>query len=145
MLIVIPTARSISLENLRPLIEDGARFIVVDDSEGTVVVNHPQFQTYNWTDQKRMLGSDVIAIPRRNGACRDFGFYVAWRESGPDEIVIALDDDVLVEHDFGRSVEAVLSSAPRPIPEVLRLKRMPCPDNRRLKRTSRPCALRHEN
>jgi Reversibly glycosylated polypeptide len=115
MLIVIPTARSVSLENLRSLIEDDARFIVVDDSEGTVVVNHPQFQTYDWTDQKRMLGSDVIAIPRRNGACRDFGFYLAWRESDPDEIVIALDDDVLVEPDFGRSVEAVLSGAPRPI------------------------------
>ena len=115
MLIVIPTARSVSLENLRSLIEDDARFIVVDDSEGTVVVNHPQFQTYDWTDQKRMLGRDVIAIPRRNGACRDFGFYLAWRESDPDEIVIALDDDVLVEPDFGRSVEAVLSGAPRPI------------------------------
>jgi hypothetical protein len=115
MLIVIPTARSVSLEYLRPLIEDGARFIVVDDSEGSVIVDHPQFQTYNWNDQKRMLGSDVIAIPRRNGACRDLGFYLAWRESDPGEIVIALDDDVRVEDSFGRRVEAVLSNARRPV------------------------------
>jgi Reversibly glycosylated polypeptide len=116
MLVIIPTARSISLEYLQPLIESEARFIVIDDSEGTVHVDHPQFKTYNWKDQNRMLGKDAIAIPRRNGACRDFGFYLAWRESDPGEIVIALDDDVRVEdEDFGRRVEAVLSDARRPV------------------------------
>lgn len=115
MLVIIPTARSISLEYLEPLIDSGVRFIVVDDSEGTVRVDHPQFKTYNWNDQNRLLGRDVIAIPRRNGACRDFGFFVAWRESDPGEIVIAFDDDVRVEQsNFCKQVEEVLSDTPRP-------------------------------
>jgi reversibly glycosylated polypeptide len=63
-----------------------------------------------------MLGTDVIAIPRRNGACRDFGFYIAWRESDPGEAIIALDDDCKIEdHDFGQRVMAILSDLPRPI------------------------------
>ncbi len=116
MLVVIPTARSVSFEYLQPLIDHGARFIVVDDSDGNVRIDHPQFKTYNWSDQDRMLGPDVIAIPRRNGACRDFGFYIAWHESDPGEIVIALDDDERVEdQDFGTQVEAVLSEARRPV------------------------------
>jgi hypothetical protein len=116
MLIVIPTSRSISLEYLQPLIDFGARFIVVDDSEGSVKIDHPQFSTYTWKDQDRMLGGDVIAIPRRNGACRDFGFYIAWRESDAGEIVIALDDDCKIEdRNFCQRVEAVLSDAPRPV------------------------------
>jgi hypothetical protein len=116
MLVVIPTARSVSLEYLQPLIDFGARFIVVDDSEGNVNIDHPQFKSYTWKDQDKMLGRDVIAIPRRNGACRDFGFYIAWRESDAGEIVIALDDDCKIEdRDFGRRVEAVLSDAPRPV------------------------------
>src|SRR5947207_2312017 len=116
MLIVIPSSRSLSFEHLKPLIDSGARFIVIDDSEGRLNIDHPQFSTYTWKDQNRMLGSDVIAIPRSNGACRDFGFYIAWRESDPGEIIIALDDDCKVEDiDFGRRVEAVLSDAPRPV------------------------------
>jgi reversibly glycosylated polypeptide len=116
MLVVIPTSRAVSLEYLEPLIDFGARFIIVDDSEGKVRVDHPQFSVFTWQDQARMLGKDVIAIPRRNGACRDFGFYIAWRESAGDEIVIALDDDCKVEQpDFGQSVQAVLSDTPRPV------------------------------
>jgi hypothetical protein len=114
MLVVIPTSRSVSLDYLRPLIEFGARFIVVYDGEENTRIDHPQFATYNWNDQNRMLGSDVVAIPRRNGACRDFGFYIAWREADLDEIVIALDDDEQIEdEDFGERVEKVLSDASR--------------------------------
>ncbi|WP_119389755.1 hypothetical protein [Taklimakanibacter lacteus] len=116
MLVVIPTARAVSLEYLEPLIDFGARFIVVDDSDGNVRVDHPQFSVLNWKDQARMLGKDVIAIPRRNGACRDFGFYVAWRESAPGEIIIALDDDCKVEDgNFAASVQAALSDSQRPV------------------------------
>ena len=57
MLIVIPTSRSVSFEFFQPLIDFGARFIVVDDSEGSVKIDHPQFTTYTWKDQDRMLGS----------------------------------------------------------------------------------------
>jgi len=116
MLVVIPTSRSVDLGYLQPLIDFGARFIVVDDSAGNVRIDHPQFTTYTWKDQDRLLGNDVIAIPRRNGACRDFGFYIAWRESDAGEVVIALDDDCKIEdQDFGTRVEAVLSDAARPV------------------------------
>src|SRR5215469_16753579 len=112
MLIVIPTSRSVSFQHLQPLIDFGARFIVVDDSEGSINIDHPQFTVYNWKHQDRALGGDVIAIPRRNGACRDFGFYIAWRESDAGEIIIALDDDCKIEdRNFCERVEAVLSDA----------------------------------
>lgn len=119
MIVVIPTARSVSFDYLRPLIEDGARFIVVDDSEGSVIIDHPQFEVYNWSHQRQLLNDNVTAIPRRNGACRDFGFFVAWRESDPGEIVIALDDDVQVQEEFHHSVNTVLSNAPRPVAQGL--------------------------
>lgn len=57
MLVVIPTSRSVSFEYLKPLIDFGARFIVVDDSDGSVKIDHPQFSTYTWKDQDRMLGT----------------------------------------------------------------------------------------
>jgi hypothetical protein len=110
MIIVVPTNRSVSLDYLRPLIDSGARFIVVDDSPGSVTVPHPAFTVYSWEDRRRMLGELDKHFPRRNGACRDFGFYVAWCEADPDEIIIALDDDCeITRPDFPAAVEAALS------------------------------------
>jgi hypothetical protein len=116
MIIVIPTNRSVHLDYLTPLIESGARIIIVDDSEGSVRVEHPQFKVYTWADRRRMLGPLENAIPKGNGACRDFGFYIAWKEAGNDEIIVALDDDCLVYHaDFVDRVEAALSDCVRPV------------------------------
>lgn len=116
MIVVIPSARSVSLDYLKPLIEAGARFIVVDDSEGNITVDHPQFAVYTWKDQERLLGDLKIAIPRKNGACRDFGFYIAWKESDPGEIIIALDDDCCVEEeDFAAQVQSTLSKGTKPV------------------------------
>lgn len=115
MIVVIPSNRSINLEYLSPLIDAGARFIIVDDSEGNIRVDHPQFEVYNWGDRKKMLGALDHAIPKRNGACRDFGFYVAYKESDDNEIIIALDDDCeIYSQDFAQQVEQILSDAPRP-------------------------------
>lgn len=97
MIVVIPSSRQIDLSYLTPLIDSGARFIVVDDTEGTIRVNHPQFSVLNWADRQRILGPLEAAIPRRNGASRDLGFLLAWRESDDDEIVVSLDDDCRVE------------------------------------------------
>ena len=74
MIVVIPTNRSISLKYLEPLIDDGARFIIVDDTPGSISIPHPQFEVYNWNDRKRMLGPLDLGIPRRTGACMAFGF-----------------------------------------------------------------------
>ncbi len=115
MIVVVPTAREIRLEYLGPLIEAGARFIIVDDSVGRVKVNHPQFRVYNWGHQDRDLGELAKAIPRGNGACRDYGFLIAWRESEPREVIVALDDDCLVgEAEWARDAELALSESLRP-------------------------------
>jgi hypothetical protein len=114
MIVVIPTARAVDLAYLRPLIDSGARFIVVDDSDGSVSIDHPSFQVFDWSDRARRLGPRDRWFPRRNGACRDFGFYLAWCESDDDEIIVALDDDCEVaDTDFGRHVEEALSDRPR--------------------------------
>lgn len=116
MLVVIPTNRGVDLARLRALIEAGARFIVVDDSEGQVTIDHPQFEVYDWGDRRRLLGARDVAIPKRNGACRDFGLYLAWRRAEAREPILAVDDDCLVYHDdFALRAERTLSAAPRPI------------------------------
>jgi hypothetical protein len=114
VIVVIPTNREVRLDFLDPLIESGARFIVVDDTEGVVRLDHPSFEVFHWGDRRRMLGDLDVAMPKRNGACRDFGFYLAWRFSDENEIVIAIDDDCRVEReDFAGAVRASLSDAPR--------------------------------
>lgn len=116
MIVVIPSARQISLDYLQPLIDSGARFIVVDDSEGTITVDHPQFEVYHWGDRRRILGELDTGFPKKNGACRDFGFYMAWKESDDDEIIVALDDDCNVyDPNFAANVEKSLSPDARPV------------------------------
>lgn len=116
MIVVIPTCRGIELDYLTPLIDHGCRFIVVDDSPGSVRIDHPAFEVYSWPDRTRLLGSREIAVPKGNGACRDLGFYVAWKESDDDEIIIALDDDCRVESDdFIRQTLANLRPGRRPV------------------------------
>jgi hypothetical protein len=80
MIVVIPSNRAINLRFLSPLIEYGARFIVVDDSPGKIQLEHLSFTVYNWNHRKQILGVRDEFFPRKNGACRDFGFYMAWRE-----------------------------------------------------------------
>lgn len=116
MIVVIPTNRSINLDYLAPLIDAGARFVIVDDSEGSVDISHPQFEVFNWGHRRKMLGNLADGFPRKNGACRDFGFYIAWRTSDPGEIIVALDDDCKAHHaDFSQRIEHALSDRSRPV------------------------------
>lgn len=116
MIVIIPSNRKINLEYFQPLIDSGARFIIVDDSDGSIKVDHPQFKVYNWGDRKKMLGHLDIGFPKRNGACRDFGLYIAWKTGDPGEIIITLDDDCKVYHaDFAQKVERALSNKARPV------------------------------
>lgn len=116
MIVVMPSNRTISLNYVAPLIESGARFVIVDDSDGSISINHPQFEVYNWGHRKKMLGPLDVGYPKRNGASRDFGFYIAWKNSDPGEIIVALDDDCHVYHqDFYGQVQDVLSPRERPI------------------------------
>lgn len=116
MIVVIPSNRAVDLVYLRPLIDSGARFIVVDDSPGSIQVNHPSFEVFNWEARRRILGDLDSSFARCNGACRDVGFYIAWREADPQEIIIALDDDCEIEEPrFAACVEQALSPAVRPV------------------------------
>ncbi len=114
MIVIVPSNREVDLGYLAPLIDSGARFIIVDDSEGTISLDHPQFAVFNWEDRRRMLGPLDVHFPRRNGSCRSFGFHVAWHQSDPGEIIVALDDDCRVGADFPADLEQALSDAPRP-------------------------------
>jgi hypothetical protein len=119
LIVVIPSNRRIELSYLEPLIECGARFIVVDDTDGAIAVDHPRFKVYNWRDRRRILGALDDYFPRRHGACRDFGFCLAWRESDPGEAIVALDDDCRVyREDFAAAREWSLSEAARPVATV---------------------------
>jgi len=116
MIVVIPSNRSINLEYIQPLIDSGARFVIVDDSEGSISVHHPAFRVFSWKDRRALLGENEIAIPRKNGACRDLGFVIAWKEADDNEIIVALDDDCKIyTNTFARDVELSLSTAARPI------------------------------
>jgi hypothetical protein len=116
MIVVIPSCRAISLNYLTPLIDGGARFIIVDDTPGSIKIDHAQFQVFNWQDRRRLLGLNEIAIPRGNGACRNLGFYIAWKEAQDDEIIIALDDDCRVDSgDFIEQVEWILKNTEKPV------------------------------
>ena len=119
MIVVIPSNRRIELDYLGPLIDCGARFIVVDDSEGTIEIDHPSFAVYTWKDRRRMLGPLDQHFPRRNGSCRSFGFYRAWQESNPGEVIVALDDDCRVyNNEFAEEVVRSLSDEARPVATV---------------------------
>jgi hypothetical protein len=116
MIVVIPSNRRIELSHLGPLIDCNARFVVVDDSEGSISIDHPRFKVYNWNDRRRMLGPLDNYFPRSNGACRSFGFWRAWHDSDPGEIVLALDDDCqIVDSDFADQVARSLSAESRPV------------------------------
>ena len=110
MIVVVPSCRQVDPATFAPLVDAGARFIIVDDSEGRISSPHPSFRVVNWGDHARLLGDNAIAIPRRNGACRDLGFFLAWKEAEPGELVIALDDDCKVEDaDFAGLIERRLT------------------------------------
>ena len=115
MIVIIPTRRSISLEYLLPALEAGARIIVVDDTPGTVNIDHPQVEVYNWSDKERIAGPWIDAFPGLNGACMSFGFLLAWRDAGDDEQILTLGDDCRLDlPEFVSRMRSALS--PRLVP-----------------------------
>lgn len=119
MIVVIPTARDVALTHLEPLLDRGVRILVVDDADRELRVDHPDVEVLALAERRRRLGPKHVAIPHGNGACRDFGLWVAWKEGEPDEVVVALDDDCIVrDEDFVEQVDAALSEAARPVATV---------------------------
>lgn len=115
MIVVLPSSREINLRHLSPLVDIGARFIVIDDDEGSISINHPQFEVYNWGNHKEMLGKIDCAIRKRNGACRDFGFYLAYRSPNDNAMIVSRDDAFEVNREtFAAEVKQALSKFSAP-------------------------------
>lgn len=118
MIIIIPSRREISLDYLQPALAAGARVIVVDDTPGTISVDHPQVEVYNWADKERIAGDWLPAFPGLNGACMSFGFYLAWRDADDDELILTLGDDCRLDlPDFPERMEWALSPRSAPVAE----------------------------
>jgi len=116
MIIIIPSNREINLSYLEPLIEAGAKFIIVDDSPGRITIEHPEFRVFNWEDRKKILGNLDEYFPRRNGACRNFGFLMAWKGAEDEEIIVSLDDDCRIDSSsFVQDVTDALDKKKRPV------------------------------
>lgn len=119
MIVIIPTRREIKLSYLQPLIEAGARFIVIDDTEGTIRIEHPQFRIFNWEHKRKIAGQYQAAFPGFNGACMSFGFYIAWMETDDEEIVLTLGDDCRIDApDFASRLQNALATRPRPVAQT---------------------------
>jgi hypothetical protein len=117
VIVIIPSRREIRLDYLEPALNAGARVIIVDDSSGMIKIGHPQVEIYNWADKARIAGERIPAFPGLNGACMSFGFYLAWRDSDDDEIILTLGDDCRLDlPDFVNRLEWALS--PRDVPVV---------------------------
>ena len=55
-----------------------------------------------------------VAIAKGNGACRSFGFYLAWHEANEDELIVALDDDCAVDPAFVATLPSRFAAGPKP-------------------------------
>ncbi|MBI5768236.1 MAG: hypothetical protein HZA93_10600 [Verrucomicrobia bacterium] len=102
------------VDYLRPIAEAGIEIIVVFDGENPPTGADRRLRIYGWKERKKILGRDDDFFPRRNGACRSFGFLLAWRELGENELVIALDDDCEVGADFVEKLQRVFATTQRP-------------------------------
>ena len=87
---MIPSIRRVDPDYLAGVPEE-VRVIVVDDSNGRVGATRPNMTVSRDADCRRVLGNRHTLIPRRSDTCRNFGFYMAWREGY--RYIATLDDD----------------------------------------------------
>jgi len=99
VVIVIPTAETPSWEFQRHLPKD-VPVIVVDGSGGKLSLDKKRYDIYGFDRQKKILGSLYKSFRMFQGAsaCRNFGHFLALKQGF--EIIIALDYDCIVPHDF---------------------------------------------
>lgn len=95
--LVIPSIRNINLEFIKYLPTE-IDIIVVDDSDGNISPNRENMRVFDYATQKKIMGADYDLIPHKTAACRNFGFYLAWREGY--EIILTIDDDCILPDDF---------------------------------------------
>lgn len=96
--VVVPTNRGVLPDRLRG-IPDGVPIFVVADSPAVPVVARAGLQVFDLDAQRRVMGADYDLIPRGTAACRNFGFYYAWRYTDC-RTVVSVDDDVATRAGF---------------------------------------------
>jgi len=101
MIVVIPSNRGVNLNYIEPFLNYNCRVIIVDDTEDErISVKASNIEVFHHSDRKKYLGELEDCIPRKNGACRDFGLLVAYREGEMGETVICLDDDCKIDDEY---------------------------------------------
>jgi reversibly glycosylated polypeptide len=90
--IVIPSCRTVTSQRLSH-IPEGATIYVVSDTEAVIPKVRPGMQVFDLAFQRKVMGADFDLIPRHTSACRNFGFWYAWKHAD-HEFIISLDDDV---------------------------------------------------
>lgn len=116
MIVVIPSIRNINLEYLKPLLNQGNKIIVVDDTdEERISVNAKEVIVLHYSDKKRILGNLESCIPRKNGVCRDLGLLMAYHLAKDDETIVCLDDDCQVFDDYQNKAENSLGIKELPL------------------------------
>lgn len=110
--VVIPSNREVSRDRLNAIPPDVA-VIVVEDGEVPVRCDRPGARILDMDFQRRYMGADFDLIPRETAACRNFGFYYVWRETGYS-FVVTLDDDVETRDGFLESYSLLGSTVELP-------------------------------
>lgn len=119
MIVVIPSIRTINTEYIKCLLDSDAEIIVVDDTdEERIKPVSDNMKVLHYSDRKRMLGSLESCIPRKNGACRDFGLWYAYVYGEKDETVICLDDDCEILSDYRTVAENSLGIKNLPLAQT---------------------------
>jgi len=116
MIVVIPSIRTINKQYIKYLLDPDIEIIVVDDTdEERIEPISDNMKVLHYSDRKRMLGDHGNCIPRKNGACRDFGLWYAYIHGKKDETIICLDDDCEINHDYKTLAEKSLGIKKLPL------------------------------
>ncbi|MAE72020.1 MAG: hypothetical protein CME06_16325 [Gemmatimonadetes bacterium] len=92
--LVIPSVREVREDYLRHVPAEVDLIVVEDRAHGRIVPFRPNMKVFDHQSQDRIMGADRDLIPRGGAACRNFGFYLAWREEY--KVILTLDDDCIV-------------------------------------------------
>jgi len=103
--VIIPSIRTIDSRHIAA-IPDEVPILVVDDSDGSIRPTRPNMRVFTYADQREVMGRDYDLIPHKTAACRNFGFYYAYRYTDHD-VIITIDDDCLLPPHFIEAYSAV--------------------------------------
>ena len=91
----------------------------MDDSDDQSIRSESSnIRVLDYQDKRRLLAEYEDCIPKKNGASRDLGFYYAYCHADNGEVIVALDDDCEVSHDFFSLAESAVGEKELPLAET---------------------------